>query len=366
MVKIKFLPLLATLIGLSATVQAEPLRIVCIGDSITQGRGGSNPTYSWRYPLWKYTVDANWDVDFVGSLNGGFNGDPNWADYMGESFDREHESTWGIKASAMASQLPIRIASYTPDVALILLGTNDSSDAFDSPEQFGERVAGHYQTMINTLRSKNPNVIVLVGGPFQEWSPFGGERTALQNLATTISTEASPVIYVAHEQGWVSNPDNAATDTVDWVHPNQQGDQKLASNWLPVLAQFMPYTYDTFRTVTWLEDNQEPEYAAMADADNDGYSNGFEFAVGSDATSVNTANNPTFTVENGEMVYSFAINPDTNLRYVVRSSTDGSDWSTIQYDSLSDETEDLQKTVRVSVPTTGTLLLRLEVEEIAG
>ena len=68
---------------LGCALQAAPVRIVCMGDSISQGRGDHSrggaawtPTFSYRYPLWKLLVDDAVDADFVGSLKGGFEGGP--------------------------------------------------------------------------------------------------------------------------------------------------------------------------------------------------------------------------------------------------------------------------------------------------
>jgi lysophospholipase L1-like esterase len=36
-------------------------------------------------------------------------------------------------------------------------------------------------------------------------------------------------------KGWVSNPDTAGSHTVDWVHPNADGDARLAGLWLEAL-----------------------------------------------------------------------------------------------------------------------------------
>src|SRR4051812_47069722 len=105
------LGLLATACGGSrspapARAPTRPLYILPLGDSFTQGRKGDGQpdtvscdaaVESYRYPLWKMLVDAGVDtqVDFVGSLVGGFEGDPPWPDYRGKRFDREHEGHWG-------------------------------------------------------------------------------------------------------------------------------------------------------------------------------------------------------------------------------------------------------------------------------
>ncbi|MBE3123778.1 MAG: hypothetical protein IMZ65_03155, partial [Planctomycetes bacterium] len=81
----------------AAETPPAPVRIVCIGDSITQGRKGAEgdpknaPTYSYRYPLWKKLLDAGVNVDFVGTQKTGFEGSPAYAPYRGKEFDNEHE-----------------------------------------------------------------------------------------------------------------------------------------------------------------------------------------------------------------------------------------------------------------------------------
>ena len=108
-----------------------PIHIALIGDSITQGRRGDPAknlpaTISWRYPFWQKLVDQNINVvDLVGSNQGGFGGNPLWPNYKGKVFDRDHEARWGASTKAIAPQLAAGLKQYTPDLALILLGTND-------------------------------------------------------------------------------------------------------------------------------------------------------------------------------------------------------------------------------------------------
>lgn len=213
-------------------------KIVCIGDSITQGRKGggekSPPTYSWRYPLWKLFVDNDIKADFVGSLKVGFNGDPNWADYKDKKFDRDHEGHWGWTTEHIAKELPGWIEKYTPDVALILLGSNDKAKVKGM-----ETTIKSYTSIVETLRKKNPNVLILIGPPFQEWEPFPDMHKALDKLAGELNTEKSPVVVVDLSKGWVSKPDAKNTCTVDWVHPNERGDKMLAEKWFEALKPFL-------------------------------------------------------------------------------------------------------------------------------
>ena len=238
----------ATVSLMTLNLTAAPLRIVCIGDSITQGRGDHSnggtkwtPTFSYRYPLWKLLVDSGAEVDFVGSLNGGFEGDPDWANYKGRAFDRDHEGHWGWKTVAVAAKLPEWIEGYTPDVALILLGSNDVNGK--TPEEKNasvDRVRTAMTDIFSILRKKNPKVVILLGQCFQEWEPFPAMRAAMTELTKTQATAKSPIVVVDHSSGWVSDPKKTGTHTVDWVHPNLAGDEKLARNWFVALKPFLP------------------------------------------------------------------------------------------------------------------------------
>jgi acyl-CoA thioesterase-1 len=224
------------LIGLTALLllpAGDPVRIVCIGDSITQGRkggGAAKPTQSWRYPLWKLLVDAKAKVDFVGSLSEGFDGSPDWPDYQGLKFDRDHEGHWGWTTRGIREKLPVWIKGYTPDVALILLGTNDGGQKMTTDDSAREMAA-----IIDILRTRNPKVTVLLGTPFQHGGPFPEMKAKYEKMAKEKSTAASPVIPVDTSKGFVEPPDAPGTDTVDWVHPNPSGDAKLAKFWFDAL-----------------------------------------------------------------------------------------------------------------------------------
>ncbi len=237
----KFLLSLAISSTIACNAFAAPIKLLPIGDSITQGRSAKGPespaTFSYRYPLWQLFVDAGIDVDFVGSMKGGFEGDPAWDDYKSKPFDRDHEGHWGWSPASVGDQFPKWVKGYAaPDIALILLGTNDA----DKPEAIPTSVSAH-RGMIQALRSRNPQVSILIGLPFQEWKPFPEMRQAYQKLAAELNSPVSRVIAVDHSKDWLSAPTSPEADTVDWIHPSSKGDKKIALNWFaalkPLLAQ---------------------------------------------------------------------------------------------------------------------------------
>lgn len=219
-----------------------PLRIVPIGDSITQGRLGDGSfdsseasTLSYRYALWQLFVDAGIDVDFVGSHAGGFGGDPAWEDYRGQRFDRDHEGHWGWRLDDIRDSLPAWLGEYEADVALIMLGTNDVN-AGDTVSQ----MLLEAEDIIAILRQANPDIVIIWGHAFQEWDPFPAFREEMEALAIEMSTARSPILTVSRADDWVSDPSLPASDTVDWVHPNLRGDQKLAEAFFEAIVALFP------------------------------------------------------------------------------------------------------------------------------
>lgn len=225
------LPLLAV-----SVLAAEPVRLVCIGDSITQGRaGGGNavPTYSWRYPLWQACVDARLPVEFIGSMTTGFEGSPTYAAHGGKTFVNHHEGRWGWTTRGVADALVEASKGWTADVAVVFLGTNDKIK-----EQGLEPTLKSMRDIVAVLRGRNAKVKVAIGLPFQEWAPFPELSKAYTALATELSSATSPVITVATADGWVSKPDAPNASTVDWVHPNSKGDAHIATR---IFAAITPW-----------------------------------------------------------------------------------------------------------------------------
>lgn len=233
---IRFLALFLLPLFAAVVMAADPVRLVCIGDSITQGRagGGNNvPTYSWRYPLWQACVDAKANVDFVGAMTTGFEGSPDYAAHGGKKFVNQHEGRWGWTTRGVADALVEASKGWTADVAVVFLGTNDKIK-----EQGLEPTLKAMRDIVTVLRGRNAKVKIAIGLPFQEWAPFPELSKAYIALAAELTTAQSPVITVATADGWVSKPDAPNALTVDWVHPNPKGDAHIATR---VFAAIKPW-----------------------------------------------------------------------------------------------------------------------------
>ncbi len=221
---------------------AEALKIVCIGDSITQGRGGDKAEMSYRYPLWKLLIDHNIQHQFVGSHAVGFESTPIYPDYKGQRFPNENEGHWGWTTEAVAEKLPGWIKAYDMDVALILLGANDARVDKKAGLSFNECAAKttiEYKGILDLLRKKNPQVKIVIGEVMHAWEPFPQINAALNALALAESSEASPIVVAKLGTNWISDPKHPHSDTIDWVHTAPSGDKKMADQFWLVLEPLL-------------------------------------------------------------------------------------------------------------------------------
>ena len=122
----KILPHFALLLLLAfcnPSADAAPLRVVCIGDSIAQGRGNRTasgndglPTDGWRYAFWKDCVEAGHPIKFVGSTSTGFESTPVYADCRGRfrcgGRSRRGQPGRGVRGGCRAANRGHRIQSW--------------------------------------------------------------------------------------------------------------------------------------------------------------------------------------------------------------------------------------------------------------
>lgn len=214
----------------------HPLRVLCVGDSITQGGKRDREEYTYRYPLQQMLREAGIAFDFVGSQHLGLHGDAVWPELApGVPFDMDHDGYYGNKTAAVVGKV---IAAWkddtpAPDVVLVHLGTNDQGNL---PHE--ETVQKPLREFVAFLRGKNPAVAIYLGHlNFNDSKGANAIRPLVEQLATELNTPASPVVTVHHYRGWNEKPDTPETDTFDWAHPNPRGQRKMAEAWLAAMQR---------------------------------------------------------------------------------------------------------------------------------
>jgi len=219
---------IALAVGLAPPGAAEPpepaaaVRIMPLGDSITGSPG------CWRALLWNQLQNnGHTEVDFVGTQS---------PQGCGVPHDGNHEGHGGALVTSVAdqNQLVPWLAATDPDIVLMHFGTNDVWSNRPTAT-----ILAAYGRLVDQMRAQNPDTTVLVA-QIIPMNPSGcGEcgarvtdlNAAIPGWAASTSTARSPVVVVDQWSGF-----STATDTYDGVHPNAAGDQKMADNWYPALA----------------------------------------------------------------------------------------------------------------------------------
>ena len=201
MKKITFIALLGLLM-ISCT--HKPTRIVCIGDSITEGAGIFHQN--------KYSYPTRLDSLLGGSfqvLNSGKGG---------TTLQKEGDfSYWNTKEFA-------NIFAFEPDMVIIKLGTNDTK-----PQNWNsERFKVDYQALIDTLKSlpNAPEIIMCI--PVPVFATQWGINDS------TLNAGVIPVIkQIANENKIelidLNSPLKNRHDLFpDHIHPNEEGTKEIA------------------------------------------------------------------------------------------------------------------------------------------
>ena len=212
-------------------------KIMVLGDSIVQGRKRSN---SFRRSLWQKLTAAGYKVDFVGSMNQTKDCTP----HPDNDFDPDHEGHWGWRIDEIINgksekcwgegSLSDWLNNYTPDMVLLHLGTNDAiqkNSAASSVEELKQ--------VIDILRADNPDVTIFLATLIPTVDEDSRQRIQeLNQLIPDIVAEKqqpnSRIILVDQYSDF-----QAQSDTYDQVHPNVEGEEKMATKWYEAIEDFL-------------------------------------------------------------------------------------------------------------------------------
>ncbi|MCF6189898.1 MAG: SGNH/GDSL hydrolase family protein [Cocleimonas sp.] len=212
------------------------IKILPLGDSITCA---SKYKVSYRYPLWKHLVDANKKIEFVGSqFHKGNGGRVGWEPYKGLPFTPANEGHSGWRADQILNGLEngkekglsTWLSSYSPDIALIHLGTNDMYQ-----KQTPESTRDEIEQIIIKLRGNNPNIKVILAGviPMKTDASIARLNQLLAQLSIKLNQPNSPVVSVDMHTGFSLEADMQK----DKIHPNANGEKKMAKRWFDALIR---------------------------------------------------------------------------------------------------------------------------------
>jgi hypothetical protein len=208
-----------------AALPQRPLRIMPLGDSITQADSEHD---SYRRPLFKTLELEDRSVDFVGSLSSNYRGGPPRPD-----FDLDHEGHWGWRVDEILEEIGGWVEREEPDVLLVHLGSNDVFQ-----DQSVSSTLDELARLIDVVREARPDADFLVARIIP--TANSSRNRTIRELNASISslesksTERSAVTIVDHFTGF-----DPGRMTYDGVHPNAEGEIHIAGRWLAALERHL-------------------------------------------------------------------------------------------------------------------------------
>lgn len=229
------------LLFLLGTAADAATRIVPLGDSLTKSMigtddGGVHPSY--RYWLWEKLNNNGYNVDFVGSSTA--------PTFPGYSFDQGNEGHGGYTIGEIVNgvsgsgegKLSSWLTGYYPDVALVLIGTNDV--LWDIPMDTRFSNLGR---LVDALRNRNPHIAIFLAKLPPTGDPNRNEgqgliefNSRLPGWASGESTSSSPIRVVDLYSGYDGRADNQASR---YIHPDESGEKKIANKFYSALASYL-------------------------------------------------------------------------------------------------------------------------------
>lgn len=199
-------------------------RIMPFGDSITHGVVSYSDTESggYRTKLWHLVEDSGLAVDFVGKLSNGPSTLP----------DRNHQGIRGKTIEYLNQYDHSYLASATPDLVLLMVGTNDLR--YDT----ASKMVGELRSLIISITDNRPDATLLV-------STIPPTHNATRNAVADAYNAAIPDLVAelaaTRKVAFVDMRDLTLADVTappadSGVHPNDAGYTKIAANWFDAIT----------------------------------------------------------------------------------------------------------------------------------
>lgn len=205
-----------------------PCRILPLGDSITDGIGGSGGAY--RTELFRQAVLNNKNITFVGSLANG----PSTVE--GRSFPRNHEGHSGWSINQIAGIVPSPALNGDPHIILLMIGTNDSwvEENNNGPQAMAQRLGA----LIDKIVDHQPDALLAVAiiTPRNDYAKQWADSyvAVIPGVVQEKINQGFKVILVDQYNSFPSN--GLAGDD---LHPNDTGYRFIGQTWYQAIAEYL-------------------------------------------------------------------------------------------------------------------------------
>jgi lysophospholipase L1-like esterase len=207
-----------------SVADTSQVRIMPLGDSLTSGY--SVPTYlsGYRDGLYSLLTDAGYNVDFVGTQ----------IDTQNPALpDPDHEGHGGYRIDQIGSGILGWLDAGNPDVILLLIGTNDFWQNYDTAG-----ASGRLENLVAQISSLRPAAKILVAN-----LPLRTDSASMEAAQSAFNASIPGIVSGQVSLGRhvyfvdMHSSFSAAGLSSDGVHPNPAGYGAMADVWAQAVMQ---------------------------------------------------------------------------------------------------------------------------------
>ncbi len=255
----------------AAATNSTAVKIMPLGDSITQGDGSDPEQVGYRSRLFDLLESAGYNFDFVGTQHSGtsYSGNPRFdADHEGhagyESMPPSYINGWNLGDNIWRhislNYADIDTADHWlyynhPDIVLLHIGTNDLDHNGENCDNFlwggkpSSTIAKYIHDLLDTLTVFDPNIITFLAEIIynsHSLEPASNLNKAIKIMYNNnIPSPQRDRVHLVNMYDTVSYPEDFSFSTghCDYtdLHPVKSGYDKMAGKWFLALQSYLPF-----------------------------------------------------------------------------------------------------------------------------
>ncbi len=212
--------------GFDPCPEAEPCKILPLGDSITEGIGSDlGMGGGYRAPLFGLAVAAGKDITFIGRRTEQASFSPDTVN--GVPFPKNHEGYSGHTIDQLMGEMNGWPFDGEPHIILLHIGTNDVAR---QPDGIVDRLG----TALDRLLENNPQALLVVSTIIP--LSFGSVDSYNQAIPAVVQTRVEAGAHLM----WVDQFTGFPTSELgDGVHPNEAGYARMAGVWFEAIEPYL-------------------------------------------------------------------------------------------------------------------------------
>ncbi len=188
----------------------------------------------YRIELFRQAMAQGKNFTFVGNLQNG----P--ASVDGQVFIKNHEGHGGWKISQIAEIIDQVLSTTTPNIVLLMIGTNDINGNVDI-----DNAPNRLESLISQITQDAPAALLVVSSVIPMTSDSTNQRLQSYNTAIKAKAEAAAaagknVVFVDNYAAFMQSPNYKTALMSDALHPNSAGYTVLGSNFYQAIADHLP------------------------------------------------------------------------------------------------------------------------------